>query len=77
MTFFSGITLRVTPLSATLLKYVSMNNQESKRRPKIVNVNGDEPVFYLFRIETSKCSSSFNNINAPKTCCKKLKCQSI
>ena len=74
MTFFSGITLRVTPLSATLLKYVSMNNQECKRRPKIVNVNGDEPVFYLFRIKTSKCSSSFNNINAPKTCCKKFKC---
>ena len=30
------------------LKYVSMNNQECKVRPEIVNVNSDEPVFFLF-----------------------------
>ena len=42
-----------------------MNNQECKTRPQVVNVNGDEPVFLPFSTETSKCSSSCNNINYP------------
>ena len=42
-----------------------MNNQERKTRPQIVNVNGDEPVFFPFSIKTSKCSGSCNNINYP------------
>ena len=40
-----------------------MNNQESKTRPPVINVNGDEPVFFTFSIKTSKCSGSCNNIN--------------
>ena len=40
-----------------------MSNQECKIRPKVVNVNGDKPVFFPFSIETSKCSGSWNNIN--------------
>ena len=47
------------------LKCVSMNNQECKVRPEIVNVNSDEPVFFPFSIKTSKCSGSCNNINDP------------
>ena len=42
-----------------------MNNQECKVRPQIVNVNGDDPVFFPFSIKTSKCSGSCNNINDP------------
>ena len=42
-----------------------MKNQESKTRPQVINVNGDEPVFFPFSIETSKCSGSCNNINYP------------
>ena len=42
-----------------------MNNQECKRRPEIINVNSDEPVFYPFNIKASKCSGSCNNINDP------------
>ena len=42
-----------------------MNNQECKTRPQVVNVNGDEPVFFPFSIKTSKCSGSCNNINHP------------
>ena len=34
-------------------------------KTEIVNVNKDEPVFYLFSIKTSKCSGSCNNINDP------------
>ena len=44
---------------------VSMNNQECRVRPEIVNVNSNEPLFYPFSIKTSKCSGSCNNINDP------------
>ena len=47
-----------------------MNNQKCKLRPQIHNVNGDDPVFFLFIIKTSKCSGSCNNINNP---CAKLR----
>ena len=47
------------------LKCISMNNQECKVRPEIVNVNSNEPLFYPFSIKTSKCSCSCNNINDP------------
>ena len=46
-----------------------MNNQECKVRPQIVNVNGDDPVFFPFSIKTRKCSGSCNNTNNP---CAKL-----
>ena len=36
-----------------------MSNQECKTRPQVINVNGDEPVFFPFSIETSKCSGCF------------------
>ena len=32
---------------------------------QIVNVNGDNPVFFPFSIKTSKCIGSCNNINNP------------
>ena len=41
--------------SVNPLKCISMNNQESKVRPQIVNVNSNEPVFFPFSIKTSKC----------------------
>ena len=47
------------------LKCVSINNQECKVRPGIVNVNSNEPVFFPFSFKTSKCSGSCNNINYP------------
>ena len=49
--------------NANSLSSISMNNQECKTRPQFVNVNGDERVFFLFSIKTSKCNDSFNNIN--------------
>ena len=51
------------PLITTPLSCISMNNQECKVRPEIINVNSDEPIFYPFSIKTSKCSGSCNNIN--------------
>ena len=57
-----------------------MTNREFKVRPQLLNVNGDDPVFFPFSIKTSKCSVSCNNINNPcaKLCVpdvvKNLKC---
>ena len=51
--------------SVNLLEYVSMNNQECKIRPEIVNVNRNKPVFFCFSVREIKCSGSCNNINNP------------
>ena len=61
--FFTGLTFLLTLTSVNTLSSISMNNQECKVRPQIVNVNGDDPVFFSFSIKTSKCSGSCNNIN--------------
>ena len=63
--FFTGLMVLSTLTSANSLNCISMNNQECKVRPQIVNVNSDESVFYPFSIKTSKCNGSCNNINNP------------
>ena len=52
-------------LSVNPLECVSINNQECKVRPEIVNVNSNESAFYPFSVKTSKYSGSCNNINDP------------
>ena len=59
MMFFGSLS------SVNPLECVSMNNQECKVRPEIVNVNSKKPIFYPFGIKTSRCSGSCNNINDP------------
>ena len=59
--FFVGLTIlpgftNANSLNAIPLSCISMSNQECKTRPRVVNVNGDGPVFFPFSIETSKCS---------------------
>ena len=49
--FFIGLTIlsslaRVNSLNAIPLSCILMNNQECKTRPQVINVNGDEPVFF-------------------------------
>ena len=61
--FFVGLTILSSFTNANSLSCISMNNQECKTRPQVINVNGDEPVFFPFNIETSKCSGSCNNSN--------------
>ena len=61
--FFTGLIFLSTLKSINLLNCISMNNQEYKVKPQIVNVNGDDPVFFPVSIKTSKCSGSCNNIN--------------
>ena len=63
--FFVGLTILSASTSVNLLSCISMNNQKSKVRPQIVNVNSDESVFFPSSIKTSKCSGRCNNINDP------------
>ena len=60
MMFFGCNLSNVNPL-----KSISMNNRtrnkECKIRPKIVNVNSDEPTFYPYSVKTNKCSGSCND----------------
>ena len=62
--FYIGLFLS-SLVNTTPLSCISMNNQECKVRPEIINVKSDEPVLYPFSIQTSKCSGSCNNINDP------------
>ena len=62
--FFLGLTV----LSSTItdaLKCVSINNQECKVRPKIVDVSGNNPIFYPFSVKINRCSGNCNSINDP------------
>ena len=54
--FLAGLAFLSTLTSVNLLNCISMNNQECKVRPQIVNVNSEEPIFF-------PCSGSCNNIN--------------
>ena len=55
---FLTVLLCVNLLSANYLSCISIKNQECKTRPQVLNVNGDEPVFFPFSIKTSKYSGS-------------------
>ena len=61
--FFVGLIILSGFANANSLSCISMNNQECKTRPQVLNVNGDELVFFPFSIKTSECSDSCNNIN--------------
>ena len=52
-------------LNALPLKCVSVNNQQCRIRPEIININSNEPSFYPYSIQVNKCSGSCNNINDP------------
>ena len=52
-------------LSVNSLECISLKNQESRARPEIVNISGNNPIFYPFSIKINKCSSNCNNISDP------------
>ena len=60
MTFFSFNVLNVNSL-----KCVSMNNQECKIRPKIINLNINELLLYSYSMKINKCKGICNTINDP------------
>ena len=52
-------------MGVNFLECISMNNQECRAKPKIIDVNTDDPVFYPYSIKVNNCSGSSNNINNP------------
>ena len=48
--FFIDLNILPSFTSINSLSCISMNNQEFKTRPQVVNVNGDKPVFFPFSI---------------------------
>ena len=62
---FLSILVSTTPLNAIPLSYISMKNQDCKVRPKIINVNSNNPIFYPYSVKINKCSGNCNNINDP------------
>ena len=52
-------------VGTTSLNCISMKNQECKVRPEIININGNNPIFYPFSIKINKCNGNCNNINNP------------
>ena len=68
--FFIGLTIlsnfiNANSLNAIPLSCISMKNQECKTRPEVININSNNPMFYLFSIKINKFSGNFNNINNP------------
>ena len=62
--FVLGLTVLSNSITVALT-FVSMNNQKCKVRPKIVDINSNNPMFYPFSIKVNKCSGNCNNINDP------------
>ena len=79
--FLSNL-VSTTSLNGVPLTCISMNNQTCKARPEIVNVNGNNPVFYPFIIKTSNVMVIVIILmillrNMCSWCCKRFKRQSI
>ena len=51
--------------SCNALKCVSMDNQEYRIGPQIININNNQLSFYPYSVKINKCSGSCNNINDP------------
>ena len=52
-------------LKVKSLECMSVVNQKCMSRPKIIDINANEPVFYPYSIKVNKCSGSCSNINDP------------
>ena len=65
MLFHSNDIFGCSVLNVNPLKCDSMNNQECRIRPEIINFNSNEASFYHYGIKINKSSGSCNNINDP------------
>ena len=64
--FIAAVTYLIpNAVSVNSSECVSMNNQECKARPKMIDINNNEPVFNRYSIKMNKCSGNCNNINNP------------
>ena len=62
--FVLGLTVLSNSITGAL-NCVLMNNQKCKVRPKVADINSNNPMFYPFSIKINKCSGSCNNITNP------------
>ena len=79
LTILSNFINENSLLNATPLNCISMKNKECKTRPRIININSNNPISYPFSIKINECSGYCNNINNPyaKICVpdvKRFKC---
>ena len=63
--FYIGSLFLSRLVSTTPLSCISRKNQECKVRPKVVDMNSNNPIFYPFSIKINECSGSCNNISNP------------
>ena len=52
-------------LAISLFSILKVKTLECVSRPKIIDLNKNEPVFYTYSIKVNKCSGDCNNINDP------------
>ena len=62
--FVLGLTVLSSSITGAL-NCISMNNQECKVRPEIVDVSSNNPIFYPFSVKINKCSGNCNSVNDP------------
>ena len=55
--------LKVLSSITNALECISMNNQACIVRPKTININSNNPIFYPFSVKINRCSGNCNNIN--------------
>ena len=77
--FFTGLAFLSTLTSVNSLSSISMNNEECKLRPQIINVNGDDPVLFHLVLKqvnavVAVTTSIIHMQKRVSWCCKKLKC---
>ena len=53
---FAVITAFFNPSYVNSLECISMNNKECKARPKIIDLNNNEAVFYHYSIKVNKAA---------------------
>ena len=62
--FVLGLTVLSSSITGAL-NCISLNNQECKVRPKIVDVSSNNPIFYPSSVNIIRCSGNCNSINDP------------
>ena len=62
--FVLGLTVLSSSFTGAL-NCISINNQECKVRPKIVDVSSNNPIFYPFNVKINRYSGNCNSINDP------------
>ena len=62
--FVLGLTVLSSSITGAL-NCISINNQECKLRPEILDVSSNNLIFYPFRVKINRCSGNCNSINDP------------